>query len=407
MLKRLRRRFVAVVMALVGSLVIAMVGISYANSQTSLDTLVSRSLDMALEQRAEDGDGKGEGMGMRHLPILWIDLSYDGVKLGSNESELSIDAGDLTTVLGEALSSDKGDGRIEGAHLSWRRASSIGGFRVAIADTTSIDEEKTSQLMKSVLLALAGMLVTFALAEALARWAVRPVQLAWDQQHQFVADASHELKTPLAVILADTEILLRKRDELEEGAVRWVESAHDEAEHMRGLVEEMLELARTEESAGSKRDNVRIDLSEAVEREALEFDAVAFERGASIVSKIEPGLAVMGDASQLSRLVKTLIENACKYAPMGTAVTVSLARRGGMVELTVNNGGDPIPKDDLPHVFDRFWRSDKARARETGGYGLGLAIAKGIAESHSGKIEVRSTAGDGTTFTVRLPEARD
>ncbi len=394
-------------MALVGTLVIAMVGISYANSQASLDAIVSRSLDMALEQRSGGEGDKDAGMGMRHLPILWIDLSYDGVKLGSNEAELSIDTGDLATVMGEVVSSDQGDGRLEGSHLSWRRASTLGGFRVVIADTTSIDEEKTSQLMKSALLAVIGMAVTFGLAEALARWAVRPVQLAWDQQHQFVADASHELKTPLAVILADTEILLRKKGELNEGALRWVESAHDEAEHMRGLVEEMLELARTEDAAGSKRDNVRIDLSDTVERETLEFDAVAFERGTSIESSIDPGLCVMGDASQLSRLVKTLIENACKYAPKGSSVTVSLSRRAGMAELAVTNGGDPISAEDLPHVFDRFWRSDKARTRETGGYGLGLAIAKGIAESHSGKIEVTSTAEAGTTFTVRLPEARD
>ncbi|WP_293826013.1 HAMP domain-containing sensor histidine kinase [uncultured Parolsenella sp.] len=407
MLRRLRRRFVAVVMALVGTLVIAMVGISYANSQASLYAIVSRSLDMALEQRSEGEGNKDAGMGMRHLPILWIDLSYDGVKLGSNEAELSIDTNDLATVMGEVVSSDRGDGRLEGSHLSWRRASTLGGFRVAIADTTSIDEEKTSQLMKSALLAVIGMAVTFGLAEALARWAVRPVQLAWDQQHQFVADASHELKTPLAVILADTEILLRKKGELDESTLRWVESAHDEAEHMRGLVEEMLELARTEDAAGSKRDNVRIDLSDTVERETLEFDAVAFERGTSIESSIDPGLCVMGDASQLSRLVKTLIENACKYAPKGSSVTVSLSRRAGMAELSVTNGGDPIPAEDLPHVFDRFWRSDKARTRETGGYGLGLAIAKGIAESHSGKIEVTSTAEAGTTFTVRLPEARD
>ncbi len=394
-------------MALVGTLVIAMVGISYANSQASLYAIVSRSLDMALEQRSEGEGNKDAGMGMRHLPILWIDLSYDGVKLGSNEAELSIDTNDLATVMGEVVSSDRGDGRLEGSHLSWRRASTLGGFRVAIADTTSIDEEKTSQLMKSALLAVIGMAVTFGLAEALARWAVRPVQLAWDQQHQFVADASHELKTPLAVILADTEILLRKKGELDESTLRWVESAHDEAEHMRGLVEEMLELARTEDAAGSKRDNVRIDLSDTVERETLEFDAVAFERGTSIESSIDPGLCVMGDASQLSRLVKTLIENACKYAPKGSSVTVSLSRRAGMAELSVTNGGDPIPAEDLPHVFDRFWRSDKARTRETGGYGLGLAIAKGIAESHSGKIEVTSTAEAGTTFTVRLPEARD
>nr|WP_073294662.1 HAMP domain-containing sensor histidine kinase [Parolsenella massiliensis] len=409
MLDKLRRRFVAIIMALVGSLVIAMVGISLHNTISSLDSLVSRSLDMALEERTAvpNSAANGQTMGMEHLPVLWIDLSSSGAKLGSNESRLDFDTDHLSEAVSDALSSDADKGRLAEYHLTWKRASSPFGWRLAIADTTSIDSERESQLVKSLELAGAGMVVVFVLALLLSRWAAKPVKVAWEQQHQFVADASHELKTPLAVIIANNEILESKAGELPEGCSRWVRSTHDEAQRMRGLVEEMLELARTEEDGGSARRNVDVNLSELVEGEALQFDAVAYERGTLIESDIAEDVHVLGDPDQLDRLVKTLIDNACKYASAGSTIQVLLERRAGAVSLSVTNAGEPIPAEDLPHVFDRFYRSDKARARSTGGFGLGLAIAKGIVESHGGRIEVKSSAEKGTTFTATLHEARE
>lgn len=409
MLDKLRRRFVAIIMALVGSLVIAMVGISLHNTISSLDSLVSRSLDMALEERTSvpNSAANGQTMGMEHLPVLWIDLSSSGAKLGSNESRLDFDTDHLSEAVSDALSSDADEGRLAEYHLAWKRASSPFGWRLAIADTTSIDSERESQLVKSLELAAAGMVVVFVLAMLLSRWAAKPVKVAWEQQHQFVADASHELKTPLAVIIANNEILESKAGELPEGCVRWVRSTHDEAQRMRGLVEEMLELARTEEGGGCARRNVDVNLSELVEGEALQFDAVAYERGTLIESDIAEDVHVVGDPDQLDRLVKTLIDNACKYASAGSTIQVLLERRAGAVSLSVTNAGEPIPAEDLPHVFDRFYRSDKARARSTGGFGLGLAIAKGIVKSHEGRIEVKSSAEKGTTFTATLHEARE
>lgn len=409
MLDKLRRRFVAIIMALVGSLVIAMVGISLHNTISSLDSLVSRSLDMALEERTAvpNSAANGQTMGMEHLPVLWIDLSSSGAKLGSNESRLDFDTDHLSEAVSDALSSDADEGRLAEYHLAWKRASSPFGWRLAIADTTSIDSERESQLVKSLELAAAGMVVVFVLAMLLSRWAAKPVKVAWEQQHQFVADASHELKTPLAVIIANNEILESKAGELPEGCARWVRSTHDEAQRMCGLVEEMLELARTEEGGGCARRNVDVNLSELVEGEALQFDAVAYERGTLIESDIAEDVHVVGDPDQLDRLVKTLIDNACKYASVGSTIQVLLERRAGAVSLSVTNAGEPIPAEDLPHVFDRFYRSDKARARSTGGFGLGLAIAKGIVESHGGRIEVKSSAEKGTTFTATLHEARD
>ena len=135
----------------------------------------------------------------------------------------------------------------------------------------------------------------------------------------------------------------------------------------------------------------------------MQFDAVAYERGCEIETNVVDGISVLGDQDQLDRLLKTLIDNACKYAARGTRIKVTLEKNGSHALFIATNEGEPIPEEDLPRVFDRFWRSDKARARSTGGYGLGLAIAKGIAESHGGKIWATSDDAQGTSFYVKLP----
>jgi signal transduction histidine kinase len=148
-----------------------------------------------------------------------------------------------------------------------------------------------------------------------------------------------------------------------------------------------------------------VDFSEIVDSCALEFDAVAFDRGVMLDSNVEEGIHLQGDPEWLGRLAKILIDNATKYARKGTEVKVTLKRTSQHIVLSVNNQGDPIDPEDLPHLFDRFYRSDKARSRgegEQGGFGLGLAIAKGIAEVHGGTIRATSTKADGTTFTVTL-----
>ena len=393
-----------IIMSLTGSVMLLMVAMSSANAQASLDQLVSRSLDRALELRADE-PAETAGLGMEHLPVLWVDVSANGVVLGSNQSQLSMDSGELSEALQDALSSSEDSGRLDSYHLTWRTVATQSGWRVAIADTSSIDAARTAQMLGDLRLAAGGLILLLAIALALSRWALKPVELAWRQQHQFVADASHELKTPLAVILANTQILRKDEGTMPDDSRRWVESTAEEAERMKGLVEGLLELARTEEGAGSARRNVDVDLSSTVEGEALQFDAVAFERGCTISADVAEGLHVSGDPEQLERLVKTLVDNACKYAREGTEVSVVLRRQGQQAELGVTNQGTPIDAADLPHVFDRFWRSDRARARSTGGYGLGLAIAKGIVESHGGKISVTSDETAGTRFCVRLPLA--
>lgn len=405
MLKRLRIRLVAIIVGLVGAVYLCMVALTYMSSEASLNTLVDHSLADALQERTgfDAGAGSNEPMGMDRLPVIWVDIASGGLVLGTNQEQVSIDEDLLKDTITSAWESGQTTGRDEANHISWRMNSSKFGWRIAIADTSSVDEEISTQLVRSLELGACGIVAIVLIALLLSHWVLKPVERAWEQQRQFVADASHELKTPLSVILANTQILKSDESKIPEESRRWIEGTSDEAERMRGLVEELLELARTEEGSSNARANAPVDLSSLVEGDALQFDAVAYERGCEIETNVVDGISVLGDQEQLERLLKALIDNACKYAARGTQIKVTLEKNGSHALFAATSQGEPIPEEDLPHVFDRFWRSDKARARSTGGYGLGLAIAKGIAESHGGKIWATSDDVRGTSFYVKLP----
>ncbi|MBR3225078.1 MAG: sensor histidine kinase [Atopobiaceae bacterium] len=421
MLKNLRRKFVIIIMVLVGTVLVSVLGGSYASTwQTQhdiADDALKHSIEgsmfdlprIAIRQEGEHPDHPKDGARANML-VLAVDLDANGVVLATNDAPIVIDSATLSNVIDTALKSPSETGWDDSLHVAWRRAQrSSGAWRVAIADTSAIDLSLQSLAVKDLVIIFVAMGVLLIISICLSTWVLKPVAQAWEQQRRFVADASHELKTPLAVIIANMQIL-KADTSLSPESMRWVNSTADESTHMKNLVEELLELARTDESSMGTQDVMRkerVDFSDLVESSALEFDAIAFERGTQIDQDIEEGLFVQGDPEWLGRLCKILVDNACKYSSVGTPVTVTLTHEGRHGVLTVNNHGNVIDPQDLPHVFDRFYRTDKARSRSarTGGFGLGLAIAKGIATSHGGDISVTSTEQDGTTFRVSLPLA--
>ena len=229
------------------------------------------------------------------------------------------------------------------------------------------------------------------------------LERAFTQQRQFAADASHELRTPLTIIKGDLDVLLRRRrspDDYEEVA----RGVDDEVTRLSLLVEDLLTLARA--------DSGQAELA----REFVYFDALVIEvaagmrrlaeaKGLTLETRLERDVAIIGDPARLRQLVLNLLGNAVKYTAAGGHITVTLGGSTGWAILEVVDTGIGIAPEDLPHVFDRFFRADKARARAEGGTGLGLAIARWCAEAHGGRIEVDSHPGKGSVFRVRLPVA--
>ena len=419
MLKKLRLKFVLIIMTLVGIVLVSVLGGSFASAWQTQHDIAYDALDRSVHGSMFDLPRiavKNEGRPPEdehkriNMLVLAVDLDANGVVLATNDAPVLIDSSTLSDVISVALHSESDNGWDDSIHVAWRRAErESGAWRVAIVDTTAIDLGLQSLAIKDIAIIIVAMGALLIIAIGLSTWVLKPVAQAWEQQRRFVADASHELKTPLAVIIANMQIL-EADTAIPAESQRWVQSTADESAHMKNLVEELLELARTDESstgATGVMQRERVDFSSMVDGAALEFDAIAFERGTQIDESVEPDLYVKGDPEWLERLCKILIDNACKYSAVGSPVTVTLAHEGRRCVFAVNNYGNIIDPEDLPHVFERFYRTDKARSRDahTGGFGLGLAIAKGIATSHGGDISVTSNQQDGTTFTVTLPLA--
>lgn len=325
-------------------------------------------------------------------------------------STASLPESTLLRANAQIINSPNFHGYLSEFDLIYEKAPTNGGWFVVYADAATTHAWKSLAMLLTIV-GLIALVIFFLINIAFSNWALRPVARSIKQQQQFTADASHELKTPLTVILANLSILRSHPNSTVDEQMQWIASSETEAQRMQGLVNDMLSLARPKSHAESSKTFAAfepLDLSDLVEGEVLQFESVAFERGIMLESSIAEGIFVKGDAEKLGRMVSTLIDNACKYVEENGTVQVTLEVDGSnaLVDpkavLRVYNTGEPIPADDIAYLFDRFFRADKARTGGKGGYGLGLAIGRDIAREHHGDITV-SSSDEGTTFTVTLP----
>ena len=328
--------------------------------------------------------------------VCTVQLDADGTLLGwsSDRSDLYTEDGIRAQVSAiQALGRDSG--RLGDQYFRIRR-SPEGGATLLVLDARVEAESARGVLRITCFVGAAAWLLLSVLAFLLIRRMVRPVEEAFERQRQFVWDASHELKTPLAVISANADVLRR-----EIGGNEWLGYNQGEVHRTDTLVQNLLTLARLERS-GSELPMADFDLSRAVLEVALPFESTVFEAGKTLVTEIPEGIRCHGSADMIRQLLLILLSNALKYSDPHGVITLSLAARGEKRILRVHNTGEPIAPKDLPHLFDRFYRGDASHSSEVPGSGLGLAIAQRITEAHRGRIEVRSAAGEGTAFTVTL-----
>ena len=353
--------------------------------------------------------GGRERDGGQVIPMALFSVSVDGAMTALGRYNTASISQDVLEQAGQQLAgADEGFGSLSDLGLFYVKRQAGGVMYLAFADMGSASGWRSLAATLAVV-EVAALAVFFVISLFFSRWALRPVARAWTQQRRFVADASHDLKTPLTVILANTSIALEHPERSVASQSQWLESTQHEAEAMQSLVGDLLALAKMDEEEAAAQSGAarpafeEVDLSDVLEGEVLQFGSVAFERGVKLESQVEPGIELRGNEQRLRRLAGTLIDNACKYVDDGGAVDVSLSRSGKQARLAVRNTGAPISPEDLPHVFDRFYRADKARTGGAGGHGLGLAIARAIAEEHGGTLTVSSTQADGTVFTATLP----
>lgn len=257
-----------------------------------------------------------------------------------------------------------------------------------------------SFLSASVAISCNGWLAVLAIVTVASGAVIRPMVESYSKQKRFITDASHEIKTPLAVIDAANEV-----QEIESGESEWTQSIHEQVARLTALTERLVFLARMDEgSAGFTMTS--IDLSESVDKAAAPFESVAVSRGKRLSTSIASGVRAHADTAAVAQVVELLLDNATRYASEDSVIELSLraASRGrgkGAAELVVSNAVDELPEGDLDRLFDRFYRADVSRSSKTGGSGVGLSVVRAIAEAHGGSASVCGH-GNQITFTVRL-----
>jgi len=292
---------------------------------------------------------------------------------------------------------DTGESRGQIGTQYYRLLTSDDGKMLIVLDARLELMAGRSVLVTTIIVAAASCVLLSVGAWFLIRKMIRPVEEAFVKQQQFVWDASHELKTPLAVISANADVL-----QSEIGENEYLGYIQSEVRRTDGLVKNLLTLARMDRGTVN-RDLTEVDLSEAVLGVLLPFESTVFEAGKTLESDIQEHVKCNGNEAMLQQLTVILLSNALKYSDEHGIIRVKLNKKSRSAELRVENTGEGIAPADLERIFDRFYRADASRNSETGGEGLGLAIAKSIVEIHHGKITAESVPGESATFIVHLP----
>lgn len=442
MIKHLRRRFTAVLMSLLGTVMLIVLGSVYVSMYRSenmnTDRIINFAMNLEMHKDNTDPPPQSPPDGIEEPPKDFEgDIHFDSFffpqrtrqtrdrtdDISTGWISVTVDSSGMITDIfrsQQLYGSEDEDNMDAAAHAAAENILSNGNqkgiisvdgisYRYEMRDKDSgkvivlLDRTNEVSTMTRLLVILAGifalsLVVLLLLSVLLSKWAVTPIEDAWNRQRVFFSNASHELKTPLAVISANLDVITSNPDETVAEQGKWFGYIRSEADKMSRLINEMLYIAR-EERTDSKTVMAELDLSEAAEGACLAMEAVAFEKGKTLITDIEPNVTVKGDKESLTRTINILIDNAVSHSSEHSEITVRLKKSRGKAKLTVENQGKPIPKEDLQRIFDRYYRTDASRSRDTGGFGLGLAIAKTVAEKHGGSITAESDESR-TVFTL-------
>ena len=407
MIRKLQIKFVAMCMAMVTAVLAVVFFSAFASARQNIQVISTEVLERVLRESSSNLQSRpdiGLDLGDRvvQLPYFTVDVwqqggSYSAYVTGGTYADLE-DTEELAAILTDCLSQEQSQGTIDGYNLRYLRQDNGLYQKLAFVDM-SMEQATLREMMGSYLqIGAAAMLLLLGVSILLSRWATRPVERAWRQQRQFLSDASHELKTPLTVILSNAELL--ESAQLPERPARWTDNIRSEAGRMKFLVEEMLTLARADHMVRTAVLE-EVSLSDLAADCTLSFEPVAFEAGKPLQEDLAEGVTVMGDREKLRQVIAILLDNAVKYGAAGGAITLTLQKTDRQARLTVANPGEPIPPQQLRRLFERFYRADASRGEQSG-FGLGLPIAATIAAEHKGTLKAESDAAS-TRFILTLP----
>ena len=401
MINGIRRRFIRIALGVLSLAMILVVVIINTANWLNVQAELRGTMGALMES---DRQNPGKGGPNRHMRNMLDESRYFVVHVGAGGETalqdrtrmMDADEEEINSIATQALRNGRESG-FYGDYL-YSVSEGLGGKTAVFLNCeTRLNSVRRLALISAI--ACAGcILIAWLLVALFSRRAIKPLVDNAILQKRFITDAGHELKTPLTVISANMDVLT-----LETGPNEWIQSTQKQVANMRGLVNEMIYLSRLdEEDAKLKREDV--DLSKLVREAAEPFVGMADFSGKAMAVEVEDDIRLIGDGAALQRLVSILCDNAVKYAPDGDTIRLILSRGKRDAVLKVENGiGRPLSQDQLAHLFDRFYRTDDSRSRESGGYGIGLSVAKAIVEKHGGTILAQQEdSGKILRFVCRL-----
>ncbi|MCI6989976.1 MAG: HAMP domain-containing histidine kinase [Clostridiales bacterium] len=408
MIRKLRTRLVVVCMLSLLLVIAVILGVVLATSYQGVVSDADRVLALLAENEGEfpvlKEDFDWEALGpRRQSQELGYEIRYFSVLLDETGAVVETDTGQIAAVDEETavdyavqiLAQDTQAGFLK----DYRYLISQEGTdtRVIFLDCGASMVAFRSTLFTSLWVAAVGLAAVLFLILLFSRRLVRPLILGYEKQKRFITDAGHEIKTPIAIIQADSEVLA-----LESGENEWIQDIQHQIRRLSSLTNDLIYLSRMEEDQGRGKF-LPLSLSQVVTETAQAFQTMAKSQNKSFTIDVQPGLAMEGEEKALGQLVSVLLDNALKYAPEGGEIALALARQGKYFRLTVENTAQGITKELLENLFDRFYRGDVSRDSSQGGYGIGLSIARAVVQAHRGKISAVAKGEDKLLIAVLLP----
>ncbi|NQX61706.1 sensor histidine kinase [Paenibacillus qinlingensis] len=421
MFNKLRNRFLIVNLVIISCIMVLSFAtiyfITYQNVKADIDMELHGVANFNLKPDGKKGNMKlgpdgghhpQEPQGYNDSPpersvsfVLQADSQWN---ITSTNSRFDMDTVFYETAIKEASlgRSDIGQFTLDGNQWAYMVQKNDTGYSVVYLDVTAQKTILTNLVYTFSLVGLVMLIVIFFTSRYFANRSIAPVREAFQKQKQFIADASHELKTPLAVINTNADVLLANSEDTIESQSKWLHRIKSETERMKTLTNDLLYLTEMDDTRAGILYS-EFNVSESVESVLLTMEAVVFEKDITLDYEIQPDLTLHGNSEQIKQVVMILMDNAIKYTPPKGAITLSFKKHHSDTLLTVTNTGEGISPEHVERIFDRFYRADTSRSRKHGGYGLGLAIAKSIVEQHKGKIHAKSVQQETTSFYVQLP----
>lgn len=403
MIRKLRKKLMTVLMCVMCTfLAVIFIGM-LVTTVNGYESHRRSAMDMPVQEWERSENDKREDRPA--LPVALVTVEADGsISIQRNELYYMEDEELIAVVrtLEETAESSGTASEYELRFMRHRRGDRIFYF---FTDTTLERQMLTTQLHFSAVAIVLAIVVFLVVSYYLSRWMVKPVERVWEKQHQFIADASHELKTPLTVILSNTDMLINSGAVEGEKNLKRLDNIRAESQRMKGLVEGLLTLAQSDRQPADASFTL-VNISFLATSATLAMESTIYDTGRTLEMNIEDDLTVLGNEAQLHQLTEILLDNAAKYSDAESCIVLALSRQGKEAVLTVSTCGEPLSPQACRDIFERFYRLDQSRGQKKG-YGLGLAIAYTIVQRHGGRIEAKSDGVHLNTFIVHIPLAQE